>query len=104
MKDSGLLRAGGGPTAPQRKAPGCCLRGEATLRLSSGSWRTQTDALWGQKLETTIGYRVGDPACLSFPTLGALTANRPRPQSADSWDSRARLGLGPTRPPTLPQI
>lgn len=30
-----------------------------------------------------------------------VTANGPRPQSADSWGSWARLGLEPTRPPNL---
>lgn len=42
----------------------------------------------------------GTKPCLNFPTRGMLktpeiNTSRPRPQSADSWDSPARLGLEP---------
>lgn len=49
----------------------------------------------------------GTKPCLNFPTHGMLkipeiNTSRPRPQSADSWDSRARLDSASSQ--TTPQI
>lgn len=105
----------GGSAATPRKAPGAayvaqprpaCPRGPgapgpirfaAKKKKKMGVTRAATMGhLAGPRLfELFHRRKVQDPS----PPPPQVTAKGPRPQSADSWDLWARLGLEPTHPP-----